>query len=602
MNRPRVERLPEHVANQIAAGEVVARPASVVKELVENALDAGARTIVVSLEGGGVGLVRVVDDGVGMDRTDARAALERHATSKLRSATDLQTLATLGFRGEALPSIASVSRFTLRTRTAEDDEGTELVTDANGAAMVRPCGAAVGTAIEVRDLFFNVPARRKFLRSLATESAHVADALRDTALAHPDVQFELWRDGRLHRRWLRAASLGARAKELFGEDVSLVVEEQRGPLHLEAHLSSPARVRSGATGLTLLVNRRPIQDRAVARAVATAYGERIERGKYPLGVVSLTLPTDACDVNVHPQKAEVRFAEPRAVCDAVFGAVQRAVEQREPTVQREPATDARTLSRPRWTTSDRASASQDEGGWSWVHARANTREAVATEPAPAIVAEVDSPRHRAEDLAPPWVPQTGPNHPLGEPPRRSSLDIRHITNLERALLACDRRGVYFVERRGACARILSIRARSEFAAGRLASQPVIFPIRLDVQEATATAVEAAQPALERLGIELRTAGPRSIALHSVPRVFADSPAGALAELVLETLSSLATPAGALTFLERASKLAARARPGSEQDLLEDWRRSIGNDEDLRDLPEVLHFVAASVYRSDDGAR
>ena len=202
----RVRRLSDELANQIAAGEVVERPASVVKELLENALDAGATRVVIDVEQGGTALVRVSDDGAGMPPEDALLALERHATSKIARIEDLSRLGTFGFRGEALPSIASVSRLTLRTRPRERDEGTEVIVEGGAAPVVRPAGGAAGTTVEVRDLFFNVPARRKFLKATATESAHVSDVVLGAALARPDVTFVLSRDGRVVRAYPRAAS------------------------------------------------------------------------------------------------------------------------------------------------------------------------------------------------------------------------------------------------------------------------------------------------------------------------------------------------------------------------------------------------------------
>ena len=312
-----VHRLPSDLANQIAAGEVVERPASVVKELVENALDAGATRIKVELEQGGVALVRVSDDGVGMDADDAVLALERHATSKIAASKDLFQLHTFGFRGEALPSIASVSRLRLLARARGAAEGTEVQVDGGAAPVARPAGAAEGTSVEVRDLFFNVPARRKFLKSTGTEAAHVTEAMLLAALSRHEVSFFLVRDGRAVREWLRAGSRRERvARAIEGERLESCLGE-RGPMRIEAHLAPPERARAGAVGLHLLVNGRPVRDRALARAVAQAYGAVLEPGRYPVGVVYLEVPLDQVDVNVHPQKAEVRFAEGRALYDAV---------------------------------------------------------------------------------------------------------------------------------------------------------------------------------------------------------------------------------------------------------------------------------------------
>ncbi|AKT36329.1 DNA mismatch repair endonuclease MutL [Chondromyces crocatus] len=313
----RVAVLPDDLANQIAAGEVVERPASVVKELVENALDAGARRVRVDIEGGGVILTRVADDGSGMAREDASLAVLRHATSKITHIDDLHAIQSFGFRGEALPSVASVSRFSLRTRREQDQEGTEVRLEGGGPPKVTPCGCAAGTVVEVRDLFFNVPARRKFLRAVATESAHVTEVVQAAALSEPGVTVILSREGRVVREWLRAGSRAERVRAaLDGEELATCAGE-RGPLRVEAFVSRPERARAGAGWLWLFVNGRHVRDRTLARAVGLAYGSVLEPGRYPVGAVFLDLPATLVDVNVHPQKAEVRFAEGRAVAESL---------------------------------------------------------------------------------------------------------------------------------------------------------------------------------------------------------------------------------------------------------------------------------------------
>src|SRR5580700_2672736 len=313
----RIQLLPGDLASQIAAGEVVERPASVVKELVENALDASATRVKVEIERGGVTLLRVSDDGVGMDPDDAVLSLERHATSKIRSKEDLFSLTTFGFRGEALPSIASVARLRLVTRPRGADEGTEVVVEGGAVPLRRPAGAADGTTVEVADLFFNVPARRKFLKSTGTEAAHVTETVLLAALARPDVSLFLVRDGRVAREWLRVAGRAERAAQAFADERLAACVGGRGPMRIEAYLAPPERARAGAVGLHLLVNGRPVRDRAMARAVAQAYGSVLESGRYPVGIVYVEIPPADVDVNVHPQKAEVRFADGRALFDAM---------------------------------------------------------------------------------------------------------------------------------------------------------------------------------------------------------------------------------------------------------------------------------------------
>src|SRR5882672_6334768 len=305
------------LASQIAAGEVVERPASAVKELLENAVDAGAARIDVEIAGGGISLISVSDDGSGMGREDALLAVERHATSKLFTFADLSRVATYGFRGEALPSIASVSRLSIRTRIREEDAGTVVSVEGGSVPVVGPAGAPVGTTVVIKDLFFNVPPRRKFLRSAGTESGHVSDVLEAAALARHDLTITLTRDGRKVREWLRAEAREERVRVAIGDGLS-VCAGRRGPLAVEAFLSRPEHARSGAGGLKLLVNGRPVRDRALLHTVAQAYGSVLERGRYPRGVVYVDLPPELVDVNVHPQKAEVRFADPRAVTDALY--------------------------------------------------------------------------------------------------------------------------------------------------------------------------------------------------------------------------------------------------------------------------------------------
>jgi DNA mismatch repair protein MutL len=315
-----IRLLPSDLRDQIAAGEVVERPASAVKELVENAIDAGARTIRVEIDGGGLDRIAVIDDGCGMEREQALLALQRHATSKLVVFEDLYRLVTFGFRGEALPSIAAVSRFRLVTRTPAGIAATEVLVEGGGTPRVAEAGAPPGTSIEVRELFHNVPARRKFLKSTATESAQVGDALVDLALARPTLALTFVRDGRVSKQWLRARDRVTRARDALGragtEDYVHVVGE-RERLRIEAWISPPERARAGATGLRLLVNDRAVQDRALARAIAMAYGSVLDPGRYPVGVVWLDVPADDVDVNVHPQKAEVRFARGRELYDDV---------------------------------------------------------------------------------------------------------------------------------------------------------------------------------------------------------------------------------------------------------------------------------------------
>ncbi len=324
----KVQKLPDDLINKIAAGEVVERPASVVKELVENAIDAGARAIAVEIEGGGRALVRVRDDGAGMDREDAALAVERHATSKLARLQDLQSLATHGFRGEALPSIASVSDLTLRTRAEGDSAGSEVQVRHGSPARVKDAGHPRGTTVEVRDLFGAVPARRKFLRADATEAGHVAEAITLLALARPSTGFVLRSGGRTVVDAPPVESRRERMYQLFGADAvqDLVrLDGGEGYCRVTGFVSRPERASGARAALRLFVNGRPVRDRALTKAVAEGYRAAGVRDARPEAFLFLELPPHLVDVNVHPTKSEVRFADPKASFAAVAGAVREAL-------------------------------------------------------------------------------------------------------------------------------------------------------------------------------------------------------------------------------------------------------------------------------------
>ncbi len=326
---PTIRVLPAGLVNQIAAGEVVERPASVVKELCENALDAGARSIAVDIEEGGLALVRVVDDGCGMDPDDAMLALERHATSKLRDAGGLATIATMGFRGEAVPAIASVSRLRLDTSPGEDGAGTRVVVEGGDLLEHRPVARPRGTTIEVRDLFFNTPARRKFMRAAATEAGHVSEAMTRLALARADVGFTLRSASRVLLSVRAGEPLAERAAQALGREAArafVAVDASRGEVRVHGLVTSPDHSQATSRALYLFVNGRYFRDRSAAHAVLRAYAGVLPPGRHPGGVLFVELPLDRVDVNVHPQKLEVRFAEARTVQDAIHHAVAGALK------------------------------------------------------------------------------------------------------------------------------------------------------------------------------------------------------------------------------------------------------------------------------------
>jgi DNA mismatch repair protein MutL len=331
--------LPESLVNQIAAGEVVERPASVVKELCENALDAGAHALHVEVDGGGLSRILVRDDGTGMVPDDVRLAFERHATSKLVDAEGLNRISTFGFRGEALPAIASVSRTTLTTRVPSVLAAVRITLEGGRVTTFGEIGAPVGTSVLVEDLFFNTPARRKFMRRASTEAGHCEDALVRLALARPDVAITLTQDGKQSFSSPAGADPKERialalGREAFGHLVP--VQGGGGPITVGGFAADPDFSAATARGIYLFVNRRFVRDRGLSAAVQRAYSDFLPRGRYPAVVLFLDVPTQAVDVNVHPQKLEVRFAEPREPHDAVYRALAGALRQ-APWLQHRPA-------------------------------------------------------------------------------------------------------------------------------------------------------------------------------------------------------------------------------------------------------------------------
>jgi len=324
----KVQLLPEVLINKIAAGEVVDRPASAVKEIVENAIDAGATRIDVDIERGGKKLIRIADNGHGMTREDAEMALQRHATSKLQHENDLFQIMTMGFRGEALPSIASVSRFRLQTRVADEPEGTLVMVDGGAAPEITATGRAPGTTVEVGELFYNIPGRKKFLKADGTEFSHIAEAITRLALANPDIHFKL-----THNRRVQLQAPGTEdVRERIGAVLGSQVGRAMHPVHLETswlqldgYFSEPTTTTQGTKGIYLFVNGRFIKDRGLSHACQEAYRGTIEKGRYPYIVMAVDIDPSEVDVNVHPQKIEVRFQRQHEVYSRLLTTLRSAV-------------------------------------------------------------------------------------------------------------------------------------------------------------------------------------------------------------------------------------------------------------------------------------
>jgi len=528
--------LPDDLASQIAAGEVVERPASVIKELLENALDAEATRIEVRIVAGGLKELEIIDDGFGMVRQDAELCLLRHATSKLRQFSDLERLSSYGFRGEALPSITSVSELTLTTRPSGQDAATRISASFGQVRNVAAVGAPLGTSLRVQELFSNVPARLKFVRSTNTEAAHVTEVFTQVALSRPSVSFSLERDGRKVRHYPRVQDRKSRAAQIFDTDQFAVCEGARGPLTIEAYFSLNSS-RSGAGGLRFLINGRAVRDRGLAGAVAHAYGEKLPRGHYPSGVVYLDLPPALVDINVHPQKLEVRFADPRAVNEALHSVVSRTLAQNDALSP--DAAEAAPSPEAQRSSSRALRALRKESGSTEPQRRPLTERAPLARPAPVFaVAEPESlPKPVGGASAEPR-PEPG-----GRADSSPSLDgpssgrLRFLAQLQKTyLLAEGPDGIYFVDQQATAARALSQKLRRAFEEGSLRAQALLFPVTIALSDSEISTLSELSEELLRLGLDVRVRASQVVTLHSLPEPLKHIAPETLLQLVSHELS------------------------------------------------------------------
>jgi DNA mismatch repair protein MutL len=512
-SRSPVALLPDVLANQIAAGEVVERPASVVKELVENALDADASRIYVDVEEGGKHLVRVVDDGHGMNRDDATLSLERHATSKVRTADDLSAIATLGFRGEALPSIASVSHFRLITRTSDQDAATEIEVEGGIVGSIRDAGSPVGTRIEVRDLFENVPARLKFLKRTATEMSHINGYITASALGYPHVHFRLTHNGRTSQDLPPAPSLKHRIHQVLGGRVTDHLWEVwlDEPIQIRGFISEPTFTRTNQGGIHTFVNGRSVKDRVINHAVVSSYGDLLERGRYPYAVLYVHVPPDTVDVNVHPAKAEVRFLERGQVHEAIVGACRTSLAS-TPWVERGTPFYTPTRTTP--------------GGSGFT-----LRETPSADPAPAVALAHDS--HDRHDL------EVDSTTASGKPRFFSRMKV--LGQAQRTFLVCEGSdALHVIDPRAAHERVGYERIKSGWRASGLAQQQLLLPMQLDLTARESAAAQEHRDLIRRLGFDLEPFGGSTWQVMAVPALLGGANLERLIRDVLAELSDLGT--------------------------------------------------------------
>ncbi len=567
--RPRaIAPLPDQLISQIAAGEVVERPASVVKELLENALDAGAKTLRIVLDAGGVKRISIADDGCGIPAAELPLALMRHATSKIRSLAELEAVATLGFRGEALASIASVAETFITSRTADAPHAMRI--DAQTGAL-SPAAGAVGTTIEVRELYFNTPARRKFLKSEQTELGHCIEMIRRAALARPDVAISVLHNGRALEHW-NASEPAQRVAKILGEAFALAhlpLDEQAGPLALYGCAGLPTASRGRADQQYFFVNGRFVRDKLLTHAVRAAYEDVLHGDRYPSYVLFLDLPPEAVDVNVHPSKIEVRFRDSRAVHQFVFHALQRALAREagaspettsgghathlaaesaqgsnspglglggpSPSMPGGVAASATVRSGTTWMrdarmTQGRLPVAQPLALYDALFGRKDTASGATNDALDA--ASAAGGMLEARDSAEPRYTTHGgahgteDDHPLG-------FALGQIHGIY--VLAQNARGLVIVDMHAAHERILYEQFKRALAERAIAVQPLLLPISMPADAVEIGTAEEERETLDALGFDLAALSPTTLAIRAVPALLKDADLPSLARAVLADL-------------------------------------------------------------------
>ncbi len=547
----RIRLLPETVASQVAAGEVVERPASVVKELVENSLDAGARKIDIVIRRGGISLVRVIDDGCGMDRDDALLSLERHATSKIRSAADLQAVATLGFRGEALPSIASVSRFRLTTREARTIAGTEIIVNGGKIEIVRDGGEAPGTQVEVRSLFYNLPARRKFLRSESTESRNIEHQLHLQAIGHPQIAFSLLRDDRMLLQLPATVRLSDRIRDLYGAELLQRLVEvsdlASSKIRISGFIGQAGLSRQTRSQQLVFVNGRAIESSLITGAIREGYHTALMKGQYPVTFLFLELEPTAVDVNAHPAKREVRFHDPKGVRETIVRCIQQTLETARAEWQEKfrapvrPSTDVPAKPAPDLTLRPEVSASQYTHR-ELPHLGTSASGGVDSmqAPGPEIVGQA----HR-----PPRPDPGSANKALAlqRDPRKAAQQqfeiIGVLSKLYVLMESAD--GLVLVDQHAAHERILFEELRRRMEEQGVPTQKLLLPQTFDVPPRDADWIERNLSTLQRMGIGIESFGPDNFKIDSLPSFLSVSDAAQFMRKVIDDLKGTGNSASAM---------------------------------------------------------
>lgn len=566
----RIALLSETVASQVAAGEVIERPASVVKELVENSLDAGARRIEVAIRRGGISLIRVSDDGCGMDRDDALLCLERHATSKLRTGADLAAISTLGFRGEALPSIASVSRFSLSTREHGAVAGTEIILSGGKIESVRDGGAAPGTHIEVRSLFYNLPARRKFLRAETTEASHIEHQIHLQAIGHPRVGFVFVQNDRVSRQLPATGDLLGRIRDLCGAELAAqlleVPEETAGGITVRGFLGKPGVSRSTRAQQLVFLNGRAVENPTVSHALREGYHTALMKGQHPVTFLFIEMDPAAVDVNVHPAKREVRFRDPPTVRETVAAIVRRTVE----------------TGRAAWAQTFSPHAPHPGLAQNFQPPRAETSAAIPAAPEPDLIPPREQVALRHDWAALPLQPaaaETGA--PSFSPPPRpapAGQDFRILGVLGRLYILMENAsGLVLVDQHAAHERILFEELRRRMEAQGVPSQRLLMPLTIQLSPRDADWIAQNLATLQKMGIGIEPFGAGTCKVDALPQFLraGSDPLGLLRDIIDE--------------LRETSSQSSRLRLGEDVIATTVCRHAVKANDYLRE-PELVRLI------------
>ena len=608
-----IEVMSDRLANQIAAGEVVQRPASVAKELIENALDAGAASIEVLLKDAGSTLVQVIDDGCGMGPEDAERCFERHATSKVRSIDDLERIRTLGFRGEALASIAAVAQVTLKTKRVEDEAGTLVRVEGGEQVEKRPCASPDGTSVAVRNLFYNVPARRNFLKTPATELKHLTQTVQSLALANPEVAVRLEHDGHEHYDLPAAetddwhAATRDRILGLFGdehEDELVAIEDSSSDLTVRGFVGAPSFHRKTRGEQFLFVNGRHVTDRYLSHAVKKAYGELLPDGAFPFFALFLTMKPERVDVNVHPQKAEVKFDDQSGIYGFLRSAVREALGRVHVSPQMEededsdteasgPASDGAPSARhsssgrgessagssptsfqPRRSTGDSSSSGRRSSSRSFPSRSSGQEGSGASVPPGDQSDELYRPPDREGDEA---SPDEAPEGESDTEPAKDR-DQRPVWGLHDTYIVTPTdTGMMIVDQRAAHLRVLYERARTHLQQQRGDSQRLLFPHTIDLSPAEVELLEELRDDLEALGFELERLSGRTVSVRGVPTDVPDGDEDSILEAILEQYTSAQDAVGDERRKHLAKTMAQRSAVERGQPLSGAERRALLHD-------------------------